>query len=83
MCITDLIEHIVQETKNVFKGMTCEETCLFYHDALLQMMNKEKQGWMREKENLDMWVLPIDGCNNRTIYTDRPVGNSSEMMPLA
>jgi len=82
VCNIDLIEHIVQETKNVFKGTTCEETHFFYHDALSQMTNKETQEWMRGKQYLDMWVLPINGCNARTIYTDRPVGDLPEMIPL-
>ena len=30
----------------------------------------------------DKWVLPVLGCNEATLYRNRPVGNSPELMPL-
>jgi len=41
ICITELIEHIVHETKCVVADMNYAGNCFFYHDALTQMMNKD------------------------------------------
>jgi len=82
ICITELIEHVVQETKRVFTDMKYDGNCFFYHDALTQMTNKDMKEWMREKGYLNMWVLLMKGCNAGTPYADCPVGDSSEMMPL-
>jgi len=82
ICITELIEHVVQETKRVFTDMKYDGNHFFYHDALTQMTNKYMKEWMREKGYLNMWVLPMKGCNAGTPCADRPVGDSPEMMPL-
>ena len=38
VCITELIQHVVQETKHVVAGMKYNDNnCIFYHDALTQM----------------------------------------------
>lgn len=37
VCITELVEHIISESANVFKGTKHENTWLFYHDALTQV----------------------------------------------
>ena len=40
-CVSDMIEHMISETKRVFKGTTHENSYLFYHDALPLMTAKE------------------------------------------
>ena len=44
-----MIEHMVSEMKRVFKGTTHKNYCLFYHDALSLMTEKESSNWMKEK----------------------------------
>ena len=70
VCITELIEHVVHETKCVFAHMTYAGNCFFYHDALTQMMNKDTKEWMRAKGYYEMWVLPMKGCNAGSVYAD-------------
>jgi len=38
--------------------------------------------WMGENGYLDMWWLPINGCNTGTVYAKNPVGDSLEVIPL-
>jgi len=61
ICITDLIEHMVHETKHMFTGMNYEGNGFFYHDALSQMMNKDMKEWMRVQHYYEMWILPHKG----------------------
>ena len=70
ICITDLIEHVVCETKCMFTGMNYEGNCFFYHDALSQMTNKDMKEWMRAKGYYEMWILPMKGCNAGSVYAD-------------
>ena len=46
------------------------------------MMNEDMHAWMQQQGYLDMWILPINGYNDGTMYANRPVGDSPEMMPL-
>ena len=48
-CVNDIIEHMVSEMKRVFKGTTHKNYCLFYHDALSLMTEKESSNWNKEK----------------------------------
>jgi hypothetical protein len=41
ICVTELVKHMVKETKRVFKGTKYESNPLFYHDALSLMTAKE------------------------------------------
>ena len=41
VCITELIKHMVQETKCIFTDMKYDGNCFCYHDALTQMTNKK------------------------------------------
>ena len=85
-CVSDLIEHMVIETKKVFKGTTHEDTCLFYHDALSLMTAKETRKWMKEKGHDKMWILPEFDlfCRDPDLsrYLNRPPGNSPELCNL-
>ena len=55
---------------------------MFYHDALSQMTCRDTLKWMKEKEYLKRCILPLEGINDGTPYAGRPVGNSTEAMPL-
>ena len=68
ICITKIIEHVVQETKRVFTDMKYDGNCFFYHDMLTQMTNKDMKEWMRAKGYYVIWVLPMKGCNTGLVY---------------
>ena len=77
-CITDLVEHIHNRSKDVFAGTTHEHTWYFYHDALKQMTAKSTVEWMKKKGYYKRWLLPQLGLNDGTPYAYWPVGNRPE-----
>jgi hypothetical protein len=81
-CITDLVQHIHDETKNMYEGTEHEDDWLFYHDALSLMTAKDTVAWMKEKGIYERWLLPVNGLNAGTTFEGRPVGNSPEFMPM-
>ena len=83
--VTDLIDHIVEQTKAP-AGKTH-----FYHDALSLMCAKESiVAYMEEKGVLDRWILPRGGLfgdehenNELKNWCNSPVaGNLFQFMPL-
>ena len=41
VCVNDLINHIAQDTENIFVNTTHKEDWVFYHNVLLQLTNTE------------------------------------------
>ena len=81
-CIRDLVTHIHDHTKEIFKGTVHEDDWFFYHDALKQLTAKSTVAWMKEKGYYSRWLIPQLGLNGGTVYVYRPVGNRPEWMPL-
>ena len=81
VCITELITHINSVTGKFFDGTEFEENYFWYHDALKQLTCKRTKRWLIESGLIKHWLLPIDPCNEGTIYHGRPVGNSQAVMP--
>eukprot|EP00956_Cyclotella_meneghiniana_P020465 scaffold36269_cov40-Cyclotella_meneghiniana.AAC.2 len=89
-CITELVKHIVLETKKCYAGNKHDATYYFYHDALSQLTNALTVEWMKttkipgeDKFIYDRWIKPELGLAD--MYGPswvRPVGNSAEMMPM-
>lgn len=81
-----MIDHIVSETRRVFKGTTHEDTCMFYHDALSQMTATSCREWMKKKGYDKMWITPELGLFEEdpslNPYRGRPVGNCPELSCL-
>jgi hypothetical protein len=81
-----MVEHIVEETARIYKGTEHEDDWMFYHDALSLMTAKDTVKWMKEKDYLKRWILPMEGLHqwdkDLKSYFGRPVGNSPENMPL-
>ena len=48
----------------------------------LLMSAKETIEWMKEKNYFHSWLLPMNGLQDGTPYSGRPVGNSPKFMPL-
>ena len=82
--LTDIIEDIVTESAEVFKGTVHEDIWVFNHDALSLMTAGATIACMKYKDYYKGWVLPVNGLNKEVdlcIYSERPVGNSPEFMP--
>jgi hypothetical protein len=84
VCITEMIKHIYDESKKMFKGTKHEGNWLFSHDALSLMTANETIAWMKKEDYYDKWLKPMHGLNSEgdlKAYAGRPVGNSPELMP--
>ena len=73
---------MVKASAEVFKGTKYQDNWYFYHDALSLLTAKGTVDWMREKNYLKHWILPLGTLNEKTRFTNLPVGNSPEFMPL-
>jgi hypothetical protein len=77
-----MAEHMVDETKRVFKGTTHAHDCKFYYYALSQMTAKDCGDWMKHKGDYDVWILPVNGLQKDdpflSAYIGCLVGNSPE-----
>ena len=75
-CVTDMIEHIVSETK----AADCTH---FHHDALSLMTATSTIDWMKNKGYLDMWIRPAHGIIDEfKQFKGSPPGNRPEWMPM-
>lgn len=75
VCIADLAMHAIEQTFH-------KDEWHFYHDALSLMTFKDCVDYMKREGIYKHWLLPKCGLNEGTEYSQRPVGNSPEMMPL-
>ena len=81
--MSELVLHIVEETKQAYKGTKYEDSYLFYHNALLKMTDNETIEWMRAEGLLHQWIRSVLGLNDLITvrekssenYAGRPVGN--------
>ena len=64
------------------KGSFHEYDFFIFHDALVLMTAKDTIEWMKEKNCFYRWLLPMNGLQDGTPYSGRPVGNSPKFMPL-
>ena len=76
-----MIKHLHNESAALFKGTKYEHSWYYYHDALSLKTAKQTVEWMKAKGIYKHWLLPLE-INKGTVYENRPVGNSPEMMPL-
>ena len=81
-CITDLIWFMMKEAENLMKGSVHEGNLFIVHDALVLMTVKETIKWMKNNNYFHHWLLPMNGLQDGTPYSGRPVGNIPEFMPL-
>ena len=81
-CITDLIRFMMKEAENLMKGYVHEGNLFIVHGALVLMTAKDTIQWMKDKNYYHRWLLPMNGLQDGTPYSGRPVDNSPEFMPL-
>ena len=81
-CITDLIRFMMKEAEKLMKGSVHEDDLFIIHDALVLMTSKETIIWRKENNFLYCWLMPMNGLQDETTYSGRPVGNIPNVMPL-
>jgi hypothetical protein len=81
-CVTEMTDHIDNETKRVMKGTKNEGRGLWYHDALSLMTCKKSVQYMKQKGIFDNWLLPWGRLQEGTRYHESIPGDSPELMPL-
>ena len=64
------------------KGSVHEEYLFIVHDDLVLMTAKKKIIWMGQNGYLYRWLIPLNGLQDGTPSSGRPVCNSPEFMPL-
>jgi hypothetical protein len=80
VCITNLVKHIVMETKQCYHDTGHSNTYMFYHNALPLMRSKLCIEWVKQQrvpgeETLvnDRWIKPELGLNNHiSTFGERP-----------
>ena len=77
-----MVKHIYYESRRLMEGTKYSDNWFFYHDALSLMTSKSCKAWMDKEGILKHWLLPKEGLNKGTVYENRPIGNSPELMPL-
>ncbi len=90
VCVTDLVKHIVKQTKKCYQNTEHSSTYMFYHDALSLMTANLCVGWMKQRKIpgeemvvYNRWIKPELGLiNHISKFGGRPPGNSPELMPL-
>ena len=61
------------------RGSVHEDDLFIVHDALVLMTSKETIKWMKEKNCLNRWLLPMNGLQDGAPYAGLPVGNSPSL----
>jgi hypothetical protein len=87
VCITEMVEHIYQQSELLFKGTINQNSWWFWHDALSLMTAKDTVLWMKEQGYYSKWLLPEldlykDFPDVKKRYDGRPIGDTPEGMPL-
>ena len=52
-----------------------QDNWYFYHDALSLMTCADSIAWMKKEGIYKHWLLPCNGLNKGTDYSDKPTGN--------
>ena len=73
---------MANEAYKLMKGSAHEENFFIVHDALVFMTAKETINWMRQNRYLRRLLIPLNGLQDGTPYSGRPVGNSPDFMTL-
>jgi hypothetical protein len=85
MCITDLMDHVVEQGNVVFKGTTREHDWVIYHDRLSQWWEEESQEYLETQHHMRDRQWKAVGSTNDSLpkyYKNSLMGDSPELMPL-
>jgi hypothetical protein len=82
ICVTKMIQHMVDEVDRVMKGMKHDGEEQFYHDALTLMTCEKSKAYMLEHNLFKYWLLPLEDLQKGTRYHSSIPGDSPETKPL-
>ena len=81
VCVTELMDHVIDESERVYKGTVAEGKFFIFHDCLLQWWTPEAQKHMtaRGYEHRQMRILPPTCAKVHKRYQLKLVGDSPEL----
>ena len=77
--ISELMDHVIAESKTVYEGTAQENTFLIYHDALSIWWSAQAQKYISGEEFLDRQLKCMAPTNTGTRYAKKLVGDSPEL----
>lgn len=83
-CVTDLIDHMIEESKKLYAGTDMQDKFMIFHDALSTWYEGEAQEYIKQQHPgyADRFIRPVGTTAAGTIYNtgtiSRPPGNSPE-----
>ena len=75
-------ENIQKYKKYIFQGPVYKNNFFFYHNTLRLMISHSCKDFMIKSGIINHWILPENNLNEHTIYANRSIGNSSEVMQV-
>ena len=80
VCVTDLIDHMITESKKIYAGTDMEDRFLMFHDALAQWNEDEAQLYIKTRYPgfKNRFIKPVCTTCAGTIYHNMVPGNSPE-----
>jgi hypothetical protein len=82
LCVTDLIDHIIDEGNAFYADMPYADTWIIGHDALGQYWEPEVIAHLEKRGFPRCRLLCAQGGTNWGTHEGKLVGNSPELMPL-
>ena len=80
--INTLVQKIYKNTKKIFQGTVYKNNFFFYHDTLSLLTSRSCKDFMIKSGIIKHWILSENNLNQHIKHTNRPIGNSPEIMPL-
>jgi hypothetical protein len=78
-CITELMDHVIEESKNIYQNTEYEDTFLIFHDGLSAWWEKEAQQYLASKGFSRRQLCCYDPTNIGTRYRGGVTGDSPEL----
>ena len=82
VCITELIDNVIEQGTEMFRGSTREKDWVIYHDRLSQWWEVEAQAYIKSKGFADRQWRAAGSTNAKlsAYYKDSLMGDSPELM---
>ena len=79
ICVTDIMDHVISESKKVYAGTPQEHDFKIFHDGLSQWWEADAQKHMHEKGFKERQLQAEGDTNKGTRYEAKVVGDSPEL----
>ena len=77
-CITDLMDHVIDESTAVYSGTDKAESFHIYHDALTLWWGASAQAYLKTRNFYHRQLMCTGSTNNDNRYKNKLVGDSPE-----